>query len=849
MPLRKLPVVSVVALIVIAVSATAAERPVASTKRVDQYGDALPEGAVMRLGTLRGRTGPANLVISADGKSINTIIGKHHRVWDADTGALRQTRELPEALRDYHAVSLDGRLLVLPDASIVDLSSGKAICTLITEKGAWPYCAAFSPDGKQVAAVLERREENIVAVWSVATGERIFTRKISNQVFGSQLIFSPDGKRLLAPLTDHEGGMRCWDIPAGRLLWENKELGSYSLVITPDSKVLSAQPSNSVVDLATGRPIAFKQMPPVGWSNRLTLTPDGRTLLLADGNGVRDVVVWDLVQGKEVRRLERAGDLVVVAPDGKSIITSNGALQRWDLTTGKPLFPHTFAWGHARDVVALAFSADGTRLASTSTDGTVRLWDTMTGRSLRVWSGHRGWNPCDDRGHWQQNWKAGAEAVDITPDGRYVLSGGGDEYLRLWDATTDREVRSIALPEREEGTSERQFHCLRISPDGARAIALFGSRYAVFSNFGSRITNKLAVWNLKTGQMFQCHKVKESEAWNSAISSDGLTLLVNGVLMDMATGKEIGRLQGGERGNACAFSHDGALAVGGSTWLKENTFVPDGVRIWEVATGKTIAHLQKKSWIARVCFHPDNGFVAVNEADGIRVWDVRSGKVAVHLKKQEVVPGSEPIDRYGNCLAFAPDGRRLATGHADSTMMLWDVPPPASKHEPLAAKELESLWTDLADADAAKAWQAVWRLSDAPNEVLPLLRDRLHAIRTISVDAMQKLAADLDAESFARREAAEKRLKELGRLAEPALRAALRAKPSLEQQRRIEELLSALPETPPPPSAEELRQLRALIVLERIGTPEARRVLEDVAKGPQSARLTRQALAVLACMR
>jgi hypothetical protein len=120
---------------------------------------------------------------------------------------------------------------------------------------------------------------------------------------------------------------------------------------------------------------------------------------------------------------------------------------------------------------------------------------------------------------------------------------------------------------------------------------------------------------------------------------------------------------------------------------------------------------------------------------------------------------------------------------------------------------------------------------------------------TAAADVTRKLLADLDGDSFERREAAVKRLKELGLQAEPALRAALRAKPSPEQKRRIEAVLAALPQAPQPPSAEELRQLRAVIVLERIGSPEARRLLEELAKGPESARLTRQALAALACLR
>ncbi|HTU89812.1 MAG TPA: hypothetical protein VMF69_06935 [Gemmataceae bacterium] len=120
---------------------------------------------------------------------------------------------------------------------------------------------------------------------------------------------------------------------------------------------------------------------------------------------------------------------------------------------------------------------------------------------------------------------------------------------------------------------------------------------------------------------------------------------------------------------------------------------------------------------------------------------------------------------------------------------------------------------------------------------------------TSTADGISKLLADLDSDSFKLREAAVKRLKELGLQAEPALRAALAAKPSLEQRRRIEAILAALSEMPEKPAPEELRQLRALIVLERIGTPEARRLLDEAAKGPPSARLTHQAQACLACLR
>jgi hypothetical protein len=274
----------------------------------------------------------------------------------------------------------------------------------------------------------------------------------------------------------------------------------------------------------------------------------------------------------------------------------------------------------------------------------------------------------------------------------------------------------------------------------------------------------------------------------------------------------------------------------------------DGVRIWEAATGKTVARVSMKPRTEQVLFHPDNRYVATNDVEGIRIWDVVTGKLALRRAMPEIVPIQPSLGGFASSPTFATDGR-LATGHPDGTILIWGMPLPARKPQALAAKEVETLWADLACPDAAKAWRAVWRMADAPDEALPFLRGRVEPYPTAAADLTRKLLADLDADSFEVRKAAARRLRELGLQAEPALRAMLKARPSLEQRRHIEELLAVLPVESRPPSAEELRQLRAVIVLERIGTPEARRVLEAVAKGPQSARLTRQALAALACLR
>jgi hypothetical protein len=201
-------------------------------------------------------------------------------------------------------------------------------------------------------------------------------------------------------------------------------------------------------------------------------------------------------------------------------------------------------------------------------------------------------------------------------------------------------------------------------------------------------------------------------------------------------------------------------------------------------------------------------------------------------------------------LSFTANGRRLASGGADSTILIWDVTGRLRDGDrrpaKLSEKELEALWGDLAEADTVRAGRAVWALVAVGPQTVSLLGERLRpAVAKVSPEVVGRLIANLDSEDFASRQKARGELKKLGEGCEPFLRQALAKRPSVEMRRSLQELLSQLEETRKEPSGDVLRVLRAVEVLEQVGTPDARHVLERLTRGAPDERLTREAQAAL----
>jgi WD40 repeat protein len=825
----------------------------------------LPVRAIARLGSLRFLGGGEilALAVSADGALL------------ASWGTLAGTAEKAVQLEDARTRKVV-RLFALPPGDAVTV-----------------HALAFSPDRRRLAAACGRT----VYVWEI-TGKKPPLRFQQHHGDVAAVTFHADGRHFI---TAEKGVVHLWDLQSGgqRRKWRALAQGlpyetpdrltrCFAQTMSADGRTLAwgliryrrSEDSQMlfspggfvrICDGATGRPL--RDIPSL--AEHTLLSPDGKTLATASNYRI---LVNDVATGRvlgDMQDLPAAVVALVFSPDGKTLLSAHRdrAVYLWDAGTGakRSSFPPVIPSDRFHSHAPLAYFADGKTLAVggspfvrlRAADGSevnpvpihlgpvAAVHFSAEGKGLTSRSG-------GDFYEWDLNAAAvrdgvsfrssravPADALAISPDGKWFVRRTPDGAIWLEDAASgkvllplegqphepavgmfsaDRGKVALFSPEKA-GEVVRVFDCntgaraAEFTVPGTtsgRALSADG-RWFAFSHQG--VT---AVAETATGAVKPFHKVA-AEGPTRAPGKDLLAVSADGnVLVKVPTEASPNLTEEGRPALWAWRVRSGRNLIDGSPaeQAPEDDSAPRRIASPRTATCLGVS--------------PDGRLVALGQGDNVvRVWEVASGKLRCRLEGHR--------GRI-TALAFSSDGARLASGSQDTTILVWDMTgawTKAARKADLSPDEMNQLWDDLASTDGGKAEAAVWNLAAAPLRVVTFLKGRLKPVPHDQSRRLRALLSDLDSEKFASREAATAGLEQMLDYAHPTLARLVHKGPSLEVRRRVETLLKKMRR--PEFIGGRAREARALEVLERIGTTEARALIRALASGAPEAPLTEEA--------
>jgi WD40 repeat protein/tRNA A-37 threonylcarbamoyl transferase component Bud32 len=553
------------------------------------------------------------------------------------------------------------------------------------------YFATFSPDGKTLATC---GKDRAVFLWDVHTGER---RRIlqghSDEV--NWVAFSPNG-RTLATASDDKT-VKLWDSTSceARLTLCDHSDRVVAVLFSPDGNhVISSGRDGCVIvsDAATGKTqSSFRAAN--GNIESLAISPDGATLATAG----QQVGLWDLSRSREVLRLDGHRDVVNAvrfSHEGSTVATvsRDGAVQLWDASSGR--CRATFR-GHRAAVQSVAFYPDDRTVVSVDDRGIQRFWNVTSGNAGIIATGQ------------DRLW-----CVALASDGRKLATSSRDGTVKLWDPVLDRDRIALQVPSRDvhsiafsadskafsvagdngsvwtwdvsqgrllstrRGDSSKVIQQAVLSRDATllatagrdQTIELWdlqnGNRtpvspgldsIPVFSHDAKRIAASrngevVTIWNRLSGQQSRLAAVLVSRL---VFSADGQTLAISHWgggsphLWNPVSGQSRTGEGAGHRTSVTAmeFSPDGqTLATGGN----DKT-----IKFWNVSDLKLTSTLfGHANEIAAVAFSPDGGTLASSAGHQVKLWNIAAHEDLFTLEEHD-----GPVHH----LAFSPDGSTLAT--------------------------------------------------------------------------------------------------------------------------------------------------------------------------------------------
>jgi RNA polymerase sigma factor (sigma-70 family) len=812
--------------------------------RTDQFGDPLPDGALARVGTIRLRAndGIGVIAFSPDSRRLayGSGIGFVYVCEAADGKPVLEFE--PDNVHHLGitelAFSPDGRTLAASGyyyegVWLIDLARRKVRHTLPKpargkELPPCPQqgpCFAFTPDGRTLVV---GGRDGALHLWDTATGTEKVALPGAEGVIHS-LTLTADGQ---TALTAHRGGaLHLWDTRnrkhLRKLAIEAVAKYPHLTALAPDGKTVALAVDANKLELWDLDSDRRHRLHTAGQVLGLRFTPDGAALQVADGDG--SVLDWDARTGKKRNawtckvisvkhtdeRLDPRPPVVWFRPDGRALAWADRNLLRsWDLdrsqeTPRLSLYRKGITWA--------GFSADGRVLRAVGEDGEVDVWDAATGqrhgpsRKLDLtWAPK--YAPAWDRGR-----------IVIVTAGQNIAEKPqpGEGRILLWDPAGD----AGPTPLREQAGPAWY---ATLTPDNRFVVA-------------TEPTGRIRVYDAATGKPIRSFDGRKDE-YRLTISPNGALLATRASnwtirLYDFAKGRVLHELKGLTGISALAFSPDGRWLASGHVSdphliRQQPEHRGDTIDIWDTATGRELGRFPTEHLrVEALSFSPDGRLIASCGVKGsVRLWETASGQ------ERRSYPGHR---RWVRSVDFAPDGRRLASAGLDGTALIWRVFDPVPAERPAA--NLDMLWADLA-RDGTTAHRAMAALLTARGTADFLGMHVKPAIK-LSDDQVKRWLTDLGSPKFRARAAAEKEIARVGELIEPALRRAREATDDKEVQRRLTALLDNIARLETRP--EQLRALRAVEVLEHLGSTEACHLLGELTKGAAAARLTQEAKASL----